>query len=93
MIWSDNGENGTQRGCFSKKRDPSLDGKVINAKEFESCAWYYCPCLSIRGNDTVSVKPQNIDAEARVALDKTVVMFAHTDNLELNYTHNGRTKR
>ena len=97
LIWSDNGENGTQGGCFSKKRDPSLDGKIISAKEFESCAWYYCPGLSITGTGTTTVAPQiitqNIDAEAKVTTDKTVVSFAHTDNLELSYTHNGRTKK
>ena len=97
LIWSDNGENGTQGGCFSKRREPSLDGKIISAKEFESCAWYYCPGLSITGTGTTTVAPQiitqNIDAERRITADKTVVLFAHTDNLELSYTHNGKTKK
>lgn len=97
LIWSDCGENGAQGGCFSRRREPSLDGKIVSAKEFESTAWYYCPGLSVHGNNTVTVWPQiltqNIDAEARVSTDKTVISFAHTDNLELSYTHNGRTKK
>ena len=98
LLWSNNGENGLQGACFSRRREPTLDGKILSESEFESTPWYFCPgCHIPVGSSSLflssRILTENIDAIKRIVSDKTVISSLHTDNLVLSYKHNGKDKK
>ena len=100
LMWSDQPEDGTQGACFSRRREPTLDGKILSESEFENTPWYYSPGLGCW--DSVwkemfyapkRILTENIDAVKEPVTDKTLISSFHTDNLVITYRHNGKDKK
>ncbi len=87
LIWSDNGENGAKGAFFSRRREPSLDGKIMSAAEFESSPWYYCPGLSVYGSHWLVVNAhivtQHTDAVKEPSTDTSILSTNQTDILKI----------
>ena len=87
LIWSDNGENGAKGAFFSRRREPSLDGKIMSVSEFESSPWYYCPGLSVFGSHWLVVDAgilaQHIDAVKEPSTNTSVQSTKQTDILRI----------
>ena len=88
LIWSDNGENGDLGGFFSRRRETSLDGKILSQNEFESIAWYYSPGVSCTsGNNTITapkgILTQHIDAVKEPSTDTSILSTNQTDILKI----------
>ena len=88
LIWSDCGENGDLGGFFTRRRETSLDGKILSQNEFESIAWYYSPGVSCTsGNNTITapkgILTQHIDAVKEPSTDTSILSTNQTDILKI----------
>ena len=94
LVWSDNGDNGNQGAYFSRRREPSLDGKIMSVSEFESKAWYYCPGVSCEGvSAPKGILSQHIDAVKEVSTSTDVKSTKQTDilNVTIRRTFSDKT--
>lgn len=94
LVWSDNGDNGNQGGYFSRRREPSLDGKIMSVSEFESKAWYYCPGVSCEGvSAPKGILSQHIDAVKEVSTSTDIKSTKQTDilNVTIRRTFSDKT--
>lgn len=76
--------DGKKGKYFSRRREPSLDGKIMSVSEFESKAWYYCPAQSFESIHLPSgILTQHINAVKEISTDTSVKSMRQTDILRI----------
>lgn len=86
--------DGRKGQYFSRRREPSLDGKIMSVSEFESKAWYYCPAQSYESiHLPAGILTQHINAVKEVSSNTDVKSTKQTDilNVTIRRTFSDKT--